>query len=474
MFIKRTATWLLAWGAVASLAPIALAQVPANSNLNYSNPNPSWENASAPFAESAPQSHGLIVPHSLGFEPKWDWFAPAETSSYGNGPRAKIGAWGSYERVFWSMSSPSAAAIGSTTATGPILFVPESEVIPPFLVPRSDVFPNGPTVDNRFIAAVGSWGNRWELGYTDTDNRGLMVSVLDHVSQANYTVVNNPAIALDDPAGLLLAFGNFTFTPVQGNPASEFTVSLPIVEMPTAFDVITMKNVLTLNGVELMATYRAPRLHKGGYFQLLYGARWLQISDAFIFEGFGNGFFIQSATATYPSPLIGFNSASATVSFPINVLAHTLFSTRAINNLVGPQIGGRWEVQRGRWVTSLEARFLAAANFQNLSQKTLLGDLARFTLSNVSAITDFRGLGSQTHQYTTTFSPVGELRVQTSYQATSNVALKVGYTGLVVGNISRASNRIDYSGVNLISILPTNFNQTFWSNGLNFGVEINR
>ena len=93
---------------------------------------------------------------------------------------------------------------------------------------------------------------------------------------------------------------------------------------------------------------------------------------------------------------------------------------------------------------------------------------------NSNLTTDFRGLGTDTHQYTTTFSPLGELRVNVAFQATSNVALKVGYTGIVVGNVSRASNRIDYDSVNLIGILPTNFHQTFFANGINFGVEINR
>ena len=43
-----------------------------------------------------------------------------------------------------------------------------------------------------------------------------------------------------------------------------------------------------------------------------------------------------------------------------------------------------------------------------------------------------------------------------------------------MGGISRASNRIDYSGPNLISIKDGNLNQIFFSNGVNFGVEINR
>jgi len=64
--------------------------------------------------------------------------------------------------------------------------------------------------------------------------------------------------------------------------------------------------------------------------------------------------------------------------------------------------------------------------------------------------------------------------VNASWQATRNVGLNVGYTGMVVGNISRASNRLDYDDINLLGIAHSNFHQIFFVNGLNFGVEINR
>ncbi len=82
-------------------------------------------------------------------------------------------------------------------------------------------------------------------------------------------------------------------------------------------------------------------------------------------------------------------------------------------------------------------------------------------------------MGVDNHLYTTTFSPVGELRVNVAYNVTRSVAINAGYTGLVVGNISRASNSINYDAVNLVGI-HLNDNQIFFANGLNFGVSINR
>lgn len=74
----------------------------------------------------------------------------------------------------------------------------------------------------------------------------------------------------------------------------------------------------------------------------------------------------------------------------------------------------------------------------------------------------------------TTFSPIGELRVNVALQVTSNVGLKVGYTGMIVGNVTRASNRVSYDGDDLIGITDGGEHQLFFANGLNFGVEINR
>ena len=122
---------------------------------------------------------------------------------------------------------------------------------------------------------------------------------------------------------------------------------------------------------------------------------------------------------------------------------------------------------------------MAAVNLENAHQKTNLGTMNVNNITNQQGGSSvlplsFLGLGTDTHIFSTTFSPLGEIRAQTVYQVTSNVGIKVGYTGMVIGGISRASNRIDYSGPNLISILPGNTQQIFFSNGVNFGVEINR
>jgi len=493
MLIKRTASGLFAWAILVLLSARALAQ-PASANLDYQSPTPSYSNASAPYSNSNPSSgHSLWPFKPGGVEPKLDAFGPAETSGYGNGPRPKIGWFGSFERVLWLLSKPTTAEIGSPTATGPAI----SPLGSPTILDNS--------ADTGFLLANPAWGNRIELGYMDTNNYGWMVSVLDHVSQGQYHIIQNAQVQFNDPANLLSGFLPF-IDPVTGaiidadtngnniygrdgedvgrpnpnQPPPEFvpppdghpdtpapTDFGDVVQFPVTFRTMNVKQVTRLNGVELMRMYRAPKLHNGGYFELLYGVRYFQLDDAFGVQGLSSG---SGVTGT------GVNLS--------NPLSNSSWYTRAQSNLIGPQIGGRWFRQQEHWIFSCELRFLAAANLQNVHQKTSMADqsaLINPTLNPSTGVVNpgvplnlLSGFGTDTHAFATTFAPLGEIRVQTTYQATKSVGLKFGYTGIIVGNVTRASNRIDYSGPQLISILPGGIHQTFFSNGLNFGIEVNR
>jgi hypothetical protein len=463
MLIKRTAIWLLAWGALVWLTGQALAQAPANSNLDYQTPTPSYENGSAPFSKASPESGSFLPFNPVNFEPSLDMFAPAETSGYGNGPRPHVGYFASYERLYWSFAKPSFSIIGSETAIGPntrgtSFSIPIFSPNPPVSFVPSIFFPAMNSADTGFLQANGAWGNRFELGYMDTNNYGWMASVLDHVSQGQYHRVNNAEVEFNDPNGLLTGFiPNPGFPGIIGG-------NIPIGKMQTQFNQLNMKNVTRLNGVELMRMYRPGRLHKGGYLDLLYGVRYLQMEDTFTVNGTNT---ITTTTTTGAGTGL------------INPLSDSFWGTRIQNNLIGPEIGARWARQQGHWVTSIETRFMAAANFQNAHQKTNLGTNTATNVANQVGTTvplpiTFTGIGTDTHLFHTAFAPVGELRLQTTYQVTNNVGFKVGYTGLVMGGISRASNRIDYTGPNLISIKDGGFNQIFFSNGVNVGVEVNR
>lgn len=475
MSIKRPATWLLAFAALVWLAGSAWAQPPANSNLEYQAPTMSYENGSPQFAESQPESpslFGKLLPGPLGFEPAWRWFGPAETSSYGNGPRPHIGFFVSYERVFWALSRPTTSVIGSTTAAGPDTSGALVSIPPPF--GTGTPFPAINSADTGFLLANGAWGNRIELGYIDTDNYGWLVSALDHISQGQYRTEHQVEMQFDDPGHLLDGFGTLTVGGIN------FVVDFG--KMATVFDLFQVKNIATLNGVELMRMYRAPRLHHGGYFDFLYGLRWVQLTDTFTVAAWNTSQQNPNVSTTDQQNI---NTGQINSTF-INPLSDSFWATRAQNNIFGPQIGFRWANQRGHWITSIEGRFMAGTNFQSVHQTTNLGtqvvnNIALFggtagTTVNTATILplSFQGLGTNTHASAYTFSPVGELRVQGVYAFTSTVGLKIGYTALFLDNITRASNRVDYSSPNLIGITTGGIHQIFWAQGINVGLEFNR
>jgi hypothetical protein len=411
----------------------------------------------------------------VGFEPEFNWFAPAETSSYGKGPKPNIGYFFSYERVLWSMSKASRWDVGSESATGNGLSFPSGTdplTGEPFLqqgIPT--IFTN--TVDTGFLQANGGWGNRWEAGYMDTDDYGWMVSVLDHVSQSQYHQEQNVIMQFGDPGNQLQGYdGLFVLDP------SNFTFfAVTYGKIPVRFDRMNLQNITRMNGVELDRMYRARQLHSGAWFELLYGVRWLQVQDTFTVWG-------ENSFNSLTVPPIGTTGTSAVFNY-FNPLSDSMWETRTQNNLVGPQIGARFWRQRQKWIMSAELRFLAAANFQNIHQRTNLGTnvLPNTVLTFVDNDEEdvgfivpyiFQGMGSNSSAFATVFSPVGEIRVNASYQVTRSVGLKFGYTGMVVGNVARASNRIDYDSPNLIGIKEGAAHELFFVNGVNFGVEINR
>jgi hypothetical protein len=140
---------MLSWAALVLLATGAAAQIPAHSNVNYQDVKPVYENGNAEYSDPVPAVHRPFLGFNpVDFEPLVQPFAPAETSGYGNGPRPKIGFFGSYERLYWSFSKPATAIIGSPTAVGP------------WLTPSFSLVNFVNTADTGFMQANPAWGNR--------------------------------------------------------------------------------------------------------------------------------------------------------------------------------------------------------------------------------------------------------------------------------------------------------------------------
>jgi hypothetical protein len=393
------------------------------------------------------------------FYQEWQPFAPADTSDFGDGPKPNIGFFFSYERVYWSISKPFTAPIGAPPTPITTFFVDEN------------------TLDTSFIKSTGTYGNRFDLGYMDSNDYGWLVSVIDHVSQNQEMSARNPTVLFNDPLGVLEGFvdlngdgfdddlngnriygrdGQDTGVP-NPNPPPPITPGPPFDGIPDspapidfgdtvtftpAFTLLNAQNWTELNGVELMRMYRAPRGHHGGVWELYYGARWLKVDDRFSVQAFGG------------------------------VLADSFWQNKVENSMVGPQVGGRYSHQRGRWVFSAEGRFMAAANFTSTHFTSTIATLAP-PFNGTNRPFALSRYGSNQVNYEDEFSPVAELRLQTSFVLTRAVALKLGYTGMFIGGLTRASNTVDYT-LPTMGILDANHNQSIYTGGVSFGIEINR
>lgn len=217
-----------------------------------------------------------------------------------------------------------------------------------------------------------------------------------------------------------------------------------LVELPTSFRTVVLRNRMQIHGIELMGSHILSNRHwqvkhQNQHIELRYGVRYLRLRDTFLFDGDGG------------------------------VLGETSFNTTLTNNLVGPQIGFRWTEQRGKLGLNAQGRFLFGYNVRNWEQFGGVGE-------DLTPGRHNHPLYATPHSFSygrsdDDFSPLGEMRLQTTYQLTKDVALQLGWTGIFVDNIRRASTHVRYR-------LPeVGFRDgpkdTMIVNGINFGVVIN-
>ena len=209
------------------------------------------------------------------------------------------------------------------------------------------------------------------------------------------------------------------------------------------FDTLTVRNRTETQGFELMKTYDLSNSHKMTKNQdhtasIGYGLRYLRIEDDFFWEGKGD------------------------------VLGRTYADTGVRNSIIGPQVRLMWNKARGRWNTNFDGRVMLGANFQNQTQIGAIGeDLLPGGLNTP--------VGAQPHavkysRQIDNFSPVAEIRAQTSYQITSSIAARLGYTGTYIDNITRASQTVRWYLPDL-GLLKGGKDEIF-INGVNFGFDV--
>lgn len=210
------------------------------------------------------------------------------------------------------------------------------------------------------------------------------------------------------------------------------------------FDTFEVRNTTETQGIEIMRDFKLSNNHKmakhqGQQATIGVGARYLRLRDSFFWEGRGD------------------------------VFGRTFADTKSQNSIVGPQIRAQYSVQRGRWNWALDGRFLFGYNINDLDQVGAIGeDLVPGALNRpASAQPHAVSYGRQENF----FSPVAEMRAECSYQFTSSIALRLGYTATFVDNITRASQTVNWFLPDL-GIRDNAGQQDIFINGADFGFDV--
>lgn len=398
---------------------------------------------------------GRVNPPGVSGDHQPMFFDHADLSEYGTANKAKSGFFFQYDRTMWAFTGPKKTPIGNAAAAGTLSTTVAGQTF---------AFLNENTVDTGFIQTSYVQGNRYEFGHIDDDSgEGWMGSVLHVHNQHQAINVQNATVAFGDPFLINSQWVDFNndgidddinFNGIFGNNAPfNVDTSVPpdgtldayvgpdfgdLLSLPVSFGTLFSINFTKLSSYELMRVVRWDPLHTGGTMEWLYGLRYTNISDDFIINGI-NG---------------------------TGILTTMNINSSLRNHLIGPQVGLRWNKQTGAWRMGAEGRFMAAENFQQIQvYSNFVGATSQLQSGTI--------VGGNDSQSDATWAPLAELRLDLAYQVTNAISLRIGYTGLFAGGITRASRRVDYQLPRAL-VLDSNKDEAFIVNGFNVGVEINR
>ncbi len=234
-----------------------------------------------------------------------------------------------------------------------------------------------------------------------------------------------------------------------------------MVPLVPLFNTISIRNLTTMNGVELNRSWRLPIFHNGGIWEPFVGLRWLQLRDTF------------DVTATNTEGGMDGTGTVTTGDVPTALPGTSFWNTTVDNNMFGPQIGFRAERSQGRFNLEAEVRFMAAVNFQstNLDGELGSGLSSGDTVFNEPLLLPHTSFHSS--MFNETFSPVGEVRAGVNYVLTHAISVQCEYNTMMGTGVSRAARRVLYT-LPAMGIRDGSKNDPFFTQGLSFGITVNR
>ena len=376
-------------------------------------------------------------------------FAPAIPTTFGTQPHPNEGLFFSFDYMMWSISTPETTTIGApgherTVWDGPAL---------------EDTFRQGNTHTTGMFGAHFTNGQRYEIGRI-FKHHGWMFSAFHLNSQSQ-----NIDTASMDVAFIDHEWGDDGLDHLDGRLDE---AGLIIEALPVTFASAKIHNRVRTWSVELDYIIRSRQMHRGGFFEMSLGARYLEFNEDFYVEAFGRRVPVEG------------DDEDEEDEFTIEgTLADSLWVADAENHIVGPQIGLRYFHMYRRWTFSTEGKIFAGYNSQNLYQTGLLGS----ELDPPGGVGEPIAMGPSPFTHSRTlheWSPGIELRMQFDWQVTRHMCLGVGWTGIWLGGIARPSNMIAYelgsdvAEASFMGILAEHNRQDVFINGVNFRIVFNR
>ncbi len=259
--------------------------------------------------------------------------------------------------------------------------------------------------------------------------------------------------------------------------------NLVVDRMLVEFDTARMWNEINAWGVELNYLRRA-HATRVGMFELGLGVRYMKWDEEFGFWGGSD------------------RSGSGDIYAP-NLLDDTSIETEADNNMVGPQIGLKWNRQTGRFGVEVLAKFTAAYNAQQVMNHSIIGsngyangiygsegiygdiyvtddneEEAEKWQQYVQSGIGSKGASGYSKESFDVFTPIVELGVKFNFDLTRKIKFSLGWSGIFASNVARPAGMVDYtldkSTASVMGLHAENHENNVFMHGFVFGLTLNR
>lgn len=407
-------------------------------------------------------------------------FAPPDLQEYAIRQDPREGFFFTYDRTIWAVTPPQARPILND------FFIPV-QPLSPFAVAQLNnnlirsgypgsglyVFGSDPLrldLNTNWMRTNVQWGNRFEGGWI-YDDYGMLFNYYASGPDSQSFVTTN-SFAVNSPTT------TFSQTVASGgggliNGGLPLVVTTITSESPPPDHIIT-QSLTQRNSTELTSAGFAWAVRRNlstagsgevRTMRFTAGPRYLQVADRYSIDyGSTQTPFPPTGGTTAPG------GAGSTAPTGVTNLQFGGWDTSSYNNIVGPEFGLNYVFDRGRWSIETDLRFTAGMNWQNTLYRgsnfpaALGADYFRstYTFANTVAqgtnasspvaapplFVQIFGVGqtnaTNNAEHNFVFAPLGEWRLKGRYKVSQAISLNVGYTGMWLGGITRASTNTSF------------------------------